>query len=367
MSLKQIDLRRQSQDYTLNWEKLELNFLNGNDLNLTDGTNNATITGLRDGVDLSDAVTYQQLLTYSRGRAWKTPVRAIATTNQSLTGAATIDDVVLSTGDRVACFSQTTTTQDGVYVVDTVGAWTRAEDWAEDLDTSSFAFMVQEGTTYDNTQWVVENDAGLGIVGTDDIDVVQISGPGSFNAQNGLTLNGVYVELGGSLLQDTEIDTNGYSLSLGLDSTGRALFVIDDDAVELSVGGVGSLSFDYVTGDMILTDDRAVTEGLQYADDYSADFTDRSLVDKAYVDANSGGTWFKESFTLTKNIINNVGYVTLSNIPVANSVILVVNGATQAEGAGKQYTIENDDELTFVDSGDWKKNDVLEVQYQYSA
>jgi len=44
-----------------------------------------------------------------------------------------------------------------------------------------------------------------------------------------------------------------------------------------------------IDADVIITDSRATKKGLEYAADYSGSFTARSLVDKAYVDANSGG------------------------------------------------------------------------------
>ena len=55
--LKQIDLKRQSKDSSLNWEKLELDFLNGNSINLTNGNNNGTLTGLADPTLAQDVAT----------------------------------------------------------------------------------------------------------------------------------------------------------------------------------------------------------------------------------------------------------------------------------------------------------------------
>ena len=133
MALNQIDLKRQSENQTLNWEKLELDFLNGSDFNLTNGNNDATITGLKNGVSANDAVNYQQLMTLVTGRAWKAPVRVLSDGDTTLTGIQTIDGVSLVAGDRIACFSQTTTTQDGVYEVAS-GAWTRVDDWTSGTD-----------------------------------------------------------------------------------------------------------------------------------------------------------------------------------------------------------------------------------------
>ena len=56
MSLKKIHLTRQSQDNTLVRSKLVSDFLEGSDLNLTNGSNNATITGLKSPINDHDVV-----------------------------------------------------------------------------------------------------------------------------------------------------------------------------------------------------------------------------------------------------------------------------------------------------------------------
>jgi hypothetical protein len=55
------------------------------------------------------------------------PARAATTTNITLSGTQTVDNVALVAGDRVVVKNQTTTTENGVYVV-AAGAWTRAAD-----------------------------------------------------------------------------------------------------------------------------------------------------------------------------------------------------------------------------------------------
>ena len=48
--------------------------------------------------------------------------------NLDLTGAETLDGIAVVTGDRVLVKDQTTATQNGIYVVNSSGAWTRATD-----------------------------------------------------------------------------------------------------------------------------------------------------------------------------------------------------------------------------------------------
>ena len=66
-------------------------------------------------------------------------------------------------------------------------------------------------------------------------------------------------------------------------------FFASVDTVRLdstAVGGTQSAVFNQTS--MVITD-TVNTKGMEYAADYSANFTDRSLVDKAYVDAQGGG------------------------------------------------------------------------------
>ena len=61
MAFQQIDLEEQAQDLSLVRAKLVANFLAGSDLNLTNGANDATITGLKDAVALQSPATLAQL------------------------------------------------------------------------------------------------------------------------------------------------------------------------------------------------------------------------------------------------------------------------------------------------------------------
>ena len=81
-------------------------------------------------------------------------VRAVAVANQTLTGAATIDGVVLATGDRVLCANQTLPAANGIYVANTAGAWTLATDWQTGSVLMGMRVYVgSEGAAYPNTEW----------------------------------------------------------------------------------------------------------------------------------------------------------------------------------------------------------------------
>lgn len=88
------------------------------------------------------------------------------------------------------------------------------------------------------------------------------------------------------------LEVSPVSSHLGDNSYNLLVSREDNYARVLSPAGYLEMGEDYgslyLTGDMTsgfdITDGRSTTEGLTYSADYSADFTDRSLVDKAYVD-----------------------------------------------------------------------------------
>ncbi len=62
--------------------------------------------------------------------AWKYPCRAVATSNITLGGEQTVDDVPLAAGERCLCVGQTNAKQNGIYEVAGAG-WVRAVDLRE--------------------------------------------------------------------------------------------------------------------------------------------------------------------------------------------------------------------------------------------
>jgi hypothetical protein len=81
----------------------------------------------------------------------------------------------------------------------------------------------------------------------------------------------------------------------------RLYFSPDETILEHFEGGRLDLSSNVIGGNTF-TDFNEEKQGLKYDADYSADFVDRSLVDKAYVDANSGARVYNGADTtpLTK-------------------------------------------------------------------
>jgi hypothetical protein len=135
------------------------------------------------------------------GLAWKNPVRAIATSDQALSGNPTIDGVALSDGDRVLLIGQLDPIENGIYVVNNA-AWVRASDLAVGFDAAGTAVFVQEGTVNADNGFVCTSNSPS-LVGTASLVFVQFTGAGQILAGVGLakTGNTLDVNLGAGISQ----------------------------------------------------------------------------------------------------------------------------------------------------------------------
>lgn len=160
-------------------------------------------------------------------------------------------------------------------------------------------FSTYTGTTETRIQGIEDDVTELF-----DESLINITG-----ATNGLTkVGGKDVEFGGVLTKDTVISglTNDFMINVDnitLQSVG-AINLIDANGVGginiESDGGVVKLQgndgtstpitkIEVSESTLLITDDRATPRGIQYAEDYGTTFQNRSLVDKAYVDAVATG------------------------------------------------------------------------------
>jgi len=139
------------------------------------------------------------------------------------------------------------------------------------------------------------------------VDGVAGGGGSVSAASNGLTLNGSTVELGGSITKSTSINTNGYSLSVnnGNNTAGGLIFQNGRSSwsiystfkqeqgnriyMQMFNNSLGTQLFDLTDANGFEVTDGRHNRGIVYTADYSANYTNRSLVDKAYVDSIAGG------------------------------------------------------------------------------
>ena len=124
-----------------------------------------------------------------QGLSWKNePARAATTANITLSAPQTIDGVSVIANDRVLVKNQTTTNQNGIYLV-AAGAWTRAADADSQAELVNAAVWVSEGTTNQDTAWVQTVNAPI-TVGTTGLTWAQFAGGGAVTAGAGLTQSG---------------------------------------------------------------------------------------------------------------------------------------------------------------------------------
>ena len=170
--------------------------------------NNPTFTGTvtlaADPASALQAATKQYVDSVTTaGIYWKQSTRAATTANiATLAGGApnTIDGVTLAANDRILVKDQTTTSQNGIYYVATLGTgsngtWTRATDadGATELGTGS-TFWVSEGTVAADTAFTLTTNGAIS-VGTTGLTFSQSGGITATLAGNGLIKNGSVIDL----------------------------------------------------------------------------------------------------------------------------------------------------------------------------
>jgi hypothetical protein len=83
----------------------------------------------------------------------KTAVARATTANIALTGTVSVDGANAANGSRVLVKNQTTASQNGIYVVNTGGAWTRATDADGTTELDRAIVFVTSGTANAGTTW----------------------------------------------------------------------------------------------------------------------------------------------------------------------------------------------------------------------
>lgn len=187
--------------------------------------------------------------TYSNGTAGV----GATLTNAGTQVALTIDGVLMTVGKRVLIYNQTNAAQNGIYTVTTVGDgstnWvlTRATDadsyGLKDPDAlgQGDAVFVTNGATGAGETYVVTT-SGTITFGTTAITFAQISDATVYTSSNGVTLNGVNIELTptgtagtyGSASAVPVLVTNAYGQVTGVTNTNIA---ISGSAVSGNISG----------------------------------------------------------------------------------------------------------------------------------
>lgn len=158
----------------------------------------------------TDATTKAYVDGLAQGVSWKNPCRVATTANGTLSTAfangQTVDGVTLATGDRILIKNQTTQTDNGIYVVASSGAPSRASDADTGTELLAAAVFVQEGTVNADTAFVNTANAPI-TIGSTNIVFVQFSSV-SYSFTSGVQASGSVVSAN---TDGTTITVNGSS------------------------------------------------------------------------------------------------------------------------------------------------------------
>ncbi len=137
--------------------------LNAGELTATNVESSATHGAVK---PLNDLIRAAAGLAASTNNFQKQACRLATTANHGLSGLAAIDGVTPNANDRILVKSQSTGSQNGIYVA-AAGAWSRATDADTSAEMSSgLTVVVSEGTLYADTQWVLTTNETITIGAT---------------------------------------------------------------------------------------------------------------------------------------------------------------------------------------------------------
>jgi hypothetical protein len=234
---------------------------------------NTRITNLANPTESQDAVTKTYVDTlvatgihFHQPVRVESPINLTATYNNgtagvgaTLTNAGTqaalvIDDITMVVADRVLIYQQTDETQNGIYVVTSIGSgstnWilTRASDAdtyvinsADGLSEGSSVYVL-EGTTGAGELYAC-NTAGVITFGTTDITFAQIASAQIYSAGTGLSLTGTTFSVNSTQTQITSVGTlSSLSVTGNVTSSGNIAgnFFIGDGSQLTGITGASA-------------------------------------------------------------------------------------------------------------------------------
>jgi hypothetical protein len=195
-------------------------------------------------------------------------------TNAGTQVALVIDGVTLSVADRVLVYEQTNQTQNGVYVVTSVGSGSTNWVLTRSSDTNTFGltspntlgegstFFVQQGTTGAGETYTC-NTVGTIVFGTTNITFTQISATQIYSAGTGLTLAGTQFSITNTAVTAASYGAANKTLTATVNAQGQLTALADTNiAIPMSQvtsgvlgatqGGTGQSS--YSIGDILYAD-----------------------------------------------------------------------------------------------------------------
>ena len=161
----------------------------------TDAANKGYVDSVAQGLDIKASA---RLATTGALSAYTFTSTSGGTITGNANGALSIDGVTPSVADRILVKNETSgnAPYNGIYVVTTVGdgstpyVLTRSTDANTSAEVTSGMFVfIEQGTTNDNTGWVLTTDNPI-TLNTTALTFAQFSGAGTYSASNGVLLTG---------------------------------------------------------------------------------------------------------------------------------------------------------------------------------
>jgi hypothetical protein len=290
---------------------------------------NAQIKNVAEPTADTDAATKYYVDAARSGLDVKQSVRLATTVDIALTGVKTVDTKTTVTGDRILVKNQDTAADNGIYVANDAGVWSRATDFDANTEVTSGAFtFVEDGSVNINAGFVVTTK--VVDVGTTAIDWTLFSASGTLIAGDGLSKDGYTlkvntatdggIEISGDSLQlKSTVAGNGLTLTTGVLAVGGTAnrISVDANSVDISTDYVGQSSITTVSSTT------GITTGAWKA----------TIIDPTY-----GGTGVNngsKTITLGGNLTTSGAYNTTFTMSAATSVTFPTTG-TLATLAGTE-------------------------------
>jgi hypothetical protein len=258
--------------------------------------------------------------TYSNGTAGV----GATLTNAGTQAALVLDGVTVNVADRVLIYEQTDQTENGIYVVTTVGSGSTNWVLTRSSDANTYVSASPTGLSEGSTVFVQQGTTGAGetytcntqgtiVFGTTDITFAQISSAQIYSAGTGLTLTGTQFSL-----------TSPVATTLG--GTGLTTFGSANRAI-------------YSSGTTTLT---AGTLPHEAGGTGFTSYTDGQLL----IGKSSDGSLAKGTLTggTSISISNGSGSITVTNTAPDQIVSLTGGGTTTITGAYPNFNITSADQ-----------------------
>jgi len=207
---------------------------NANNVALTGGT----ITGLGDPSSTSDAATKNYVDTLVAGLRTRVIARVASTANVNIStgleNGDTLDGVTLVTGNRVLLKDQSTTSQNGLYIVVASGAASRDPEFDTITEIAGQLILVSEGTTHADDLFLCTTDTSA-TLGSSSISYTQV-----FPSSGGTVTSVAVADSGSSefTVTGSPITSSG-TISLAVNSIA---------ATKIGTGTVDNTEFGYLNG-----------------------------------------------------------------------------------------------------------------------